>query len=165
MKKNEYRKKIKQVKPYIENMNRLFLDLYNQFQEREFLTRKNVPNIPGIYVFYEEGKPIYVGRAKDIKKRIQLHTRPSSDSQSANFAFNTAKIKFAEKMGEMNKNLRKELIKNPEFKQIFDKHKENLSASMVKCIKIENDIIQAMFEPYLSLKLGTYPHNNTFETH
>ena len=41
----------------------------------------------GVYVFYEHEKPLYVGRSDEIRKRIQIHSRPSSPAGSANFAF------------------------------------------------------------------------------
>lgn len=41
----------------------------------------------GVYVFYEHGKPLYVGRSDDIRKRILVHSRPGSPAGSANFAF------------------------------------------------------------------------------
>ena len=41
----------------------------------------------GIYVFYEDNRPLYVGRSDDIRTRIQIHSRPSSSAASANFAF------------------------------------------------------------------------------
>ena len=44
----------------------------------------------GIYVFYENGKPIYVGRTKRMKKRISEHGSPSP-TKSATFAYLLAK--------------------------------------------------------------------------
>ena len=41
----------------------------------------------GIYVFYENNEPLYVGRSDNIRRRIQMHSRPSSPAGSANFAF------------------------------------------------------------------------------
>lgn len=41
----------------------------------------------GIYVFYEHNKALYVGRADNIKKRIQRHRNPGSTAAVANFAF------------------------------------------------------------------------------
>ena len=52
-----------------------------------------------------------------------------------------------------------------EFIAIFKIHKLNLLNVKFKCIEIENDILQTMFEPYLAFKLRTYPINNTFENH
>jgi hypothetical protein len=149
---------------YQNNMDMLFADLYNEFKEQKTVNRENLPTFGGIYVFYQNEIPIYVGRADNIRKRIQLHTRPSSGSESANFAFNLAKLDFIEKLSE-TKIGRKELMKDEDFIKAFSGHKEMLFASSIKCIRVDNDIIQTMFEPYLALKLGTYPKNNSFKNH
>jgi hypothetical protein len=149
---------------YQNNMDMLFADLYNEFKEQKTVNRENLPTFGGIYVFYQNEIPIYVGRADNIRKRIQLHTRPSSGSESANFAFNLAKLDFIEKLSE-TKVGRKELMKDEDFIKAFSGHKEMLFASSIKCIRVDNDIIQTMFEPYLALKLGTYPKNNSFKNH
>ena len=41
----------------------------------------------GIYVFYESGKPLYVGRSDRMRGSILEHGRPSSLHNSATFAF------------------------------------------------------------------------------
>jgi hypothetical protein len=156
-------KKIEQVKPYQIKMDSLFKDLYKEFKKSVLVKRNELPKYSGIYVFYENGQPIYVGRANNIRKRIQWHTRESSGSESASFAFNLAKKDYAKK-GAITKK-RNELMKIDEFIEIFRKHKLNLTNIDFRCIPIENDIIQTMFEPYLAFKLGTYPINNTFENH
>ena len=48
-----------------------------------------LPAIPGqgIYVFYESGIPLYVGRSDRMRSRILEHSRPSSLHNSATFAF------------------------------------------------------------------------------
>ena len=155
--------KLEQLKPYQKEMDSLFQELYEEFEKSVLLKRTELPTCRGIYVFYENGKPIYVGRANNIRKRIQWHTRESSGSESASFAFNLAKKEYA-KESEINKK-RKELMQIEEFIEIFRKHKLNLKNIELKCIPIENDILQTMFEPYLAFKLGTYPINNTFENH
>jgi hypothetical protein len=73
-------------------------------------------------------------------------------------------MEYEAKHGEL-KLKRKELMDTKEFKDMFEKHKKNLLNIEFKCIQIENDILQTMFEPYLALKVGTYPINNTFENH
>lgn len=156
-------KKLEQLKPYQNDMDSLFKGLYEKFNESEKVKKNNLPTYSGIYVFYEKGEPIYVGRANNIRKRIQWHTRESSGSESASFAFNLAKKDFIDK-NEINKT-RKELMQIEEFIEIFRSHKLKLSNLEFKCIEIENDILQTMFEPYLAFKLATYPINNTFENH
>lgn len=155
--------KLEQVKPYKPEMDSLFKELYEKFEKSVLVKRNELPSYGGIYVFYEKGKPIYVGRANNIRKRIQWHTRESSGSESASFAFNLAKKDWA-KNGEITEK-RKELMQIEEFIEIFRQHKLNLTNVEFKCIPIENDILQTMFEPYLAFKLGTYPINNTFENH
>jgi len=154
--------KLEQLKPYENGMDTLFKELYEEFCSSKFRTRSELPTYRGVYAFYEKGEPIYIGRANNIRKRIQWHTRESSGSESASFAFNLAKRDYAK--SEIAKT-RKELMLIEEFLEIFQAHKMNLKNVEFKCIAIENDIIQTMFEPYLALKLKTYPANNTFENH
>ena len=45
----------------------------------------------GIYVFFEDGRPLYVGRSERMKKRVKQHSRRSSGHNSATFAFLLAK--------------------------------------------------------------------------
>lgn len=155
--------KLEQLKEYETDMDFLFKKFYDEFSNSVLITRNELPNYAGIYVFYQNDKPIYVGRANNIRKRIQSHTRKSSGSESASFAFNLAKKDYA-KMREITEK-RKELMEIEEFIEIFRTHKLNLTDVEFRCISIENDILQTMFEPYLAFKLGTYPVNNTFENH
>lgn len=56
----------------------------------------NLPNTPGVYYFHDQkGKVIYVGKAKDIRKRITQHFSTNSDSkQRQNFIQHTYAISF-----------------------------------------------------------------------
>ena len=45
----------------------------------------------GVYVFFEDNKPIYVGRSNRLKKRLKEHSQRSSDHYSATLAFRIAK--------------------------------------------------------------------------
>lgn len=161
---DKQKEKLSQINSRLPIMDKLFIDLYETFIAQPMVTKENVPRIPGIYVFYKDEQPIYVGRANNIRERIYRHTRPSSSDQSANFAFNLAKLEFDEKIKE-SKIGRKAIMKLPDFFDKFTQFKIELSASSIRCIEIENDIIQTMFEPYLALKLGTYPVNNNFDNH
>ena len=155
--------KLEQIRLYQTEMDSLFKDLYEEFSKSDLVKRNDLPTYRGIYAFYEKGKPIYVGRANNIRKRIQWHTRESSGSESASFAFNLAKKEYANE-SEITET-RKELMQIEEFLEIFRSHKLNLSNVEFKCVEVENDILQTMFEPYLAFKLETYPINNTFENH
>lgn len=152
-----------QLEPYEKNMDSLFKELNEEFNNSKILKKEDLPSCRGIYVFYENEKAIYVGRTNNIKKRINAHIQRGSGSEKASFAFNLAKRNFL--IDNEIKMKRKDFIDKDEFRKIFEDHKSNLANLDFKFIVIDNDILQTMFEPYLAYKLGTYPHNNTFENH
>jgi excinuclease UvrABC nuclease subunit len=55
-------------------------DLMQQLANSPLRQRNSLGDIPnkGIYVFYENEEPIYVGRSNRMKDRIQEHGRKSS---------------------------------------------------------------------------------------
>lgn len=59
---------------------------------------KRLPSCPGVYYFKDQkGKVIYVGKAKNIKKRVSSHFSNNSDTkQRQNFLKNTHAISFKE---------------------------------------------------------------------
>ena len=57
----------------------------------------SAPTLPmgkGVYVFYEDCKPLYVGRTNGVRKRILDHGKPRGRHNSATFAFILAKKEF-----------------------------------------------------------------------
>ena len=139
-------------------------DLFLELQKSELLFRHNLHMIPraGVYVLYEDNKPIYVGRSNRLRQRLQEHSRPSSTHNSAPFAFNLAK----EGAGEKGLNVirsRNELEKEPDFEVLFTLAKQRVSQMRIRVIKIENQVTQTIFEVYAALALKT-PYND-FNTH
>ena len=134
----------------------------------------NVPK-KGIYVLYEEEKPMYVGRSDNIPGRLQQHGRSSSTSSSASFAFNLAKRKFScrtsipkEEFELWSKHLfgdvsRSELEKNDIFQPYFNRAKESVKKMKVRVVEVEDPIEQTIFEVYAHMELGT--EFNSFENH
>lgn len=59
-------------------------DLLKQLENSPSKKRDILGTLPqkGIYVFYENECPIYVGRSNRIKERLQEHSRPSSTHTS-----------------------------------------------------------------------------------
>lgn len=148
-------------KKYIDQLPRLLEDLGQQ----ELRSRNNLVGIPkrGIYVFFEHENPIYVGRSDRMKERIQQHGRPSSGHNSAPFAFNLAKDAAKRKGIDVNKK-RDELEKGPAFRDLFKKAKESVLLMSVQVIKIDDPILQTLFEVYAAIALNTTKYND-FETH
>lgn len=116
----------------------------------------------GIYVFYENGYPIYVGRTNRMKERIKEHGRRSSTQNSAPFAFNLAKKAAAEK-GINTNNSRVELERDSTFAELFSQAKERVSRMSIHVIEISDPIMQTIFEVYASMELKT--EFNDFDTH
>jgi len=114
----------------------------------------------GIYVFYEDGQPMYVGRSGRkgrIKKRILEHSRPSSGHNTATFAFLLAKEKAENTKIDLNKS-RDDLQEDADFKPLYTKAKERVSKMQVRVMEIPDSITQTLFEVYAALELKT-PYN------
>lgn len=122
-------------------------------------------NIPesGVYVFFENGRPIYVGRSNRMRSRLKEHGRQSSTHNSAPFAFNIAKKEAKRKGIEVNIH-RGELEKIQAFAELFSHAKDRVSKMSVRVIPIDNPLLQTLFEVYASLSLKTNEYND-FDTH
>jgi len=122
---------------------------------------KNIPK-QGIYIFYEDDKPIYVGRSRNLSKRFKQHSQQSSDHNSATFAFKIAKQDAAKEKVEIKKT-REILQVDPDFLPFFNKAKKRVSEMKIQVIDIENAVEQTLFEVYAALELKT-PYND-WRTH
>jgi len=117
----------------------------------------------GVYVFYEDEKPIYVGRTKSMSRRLNTHGNPSSGHNSATFAFNIAKRK-ANKQAINVQLKRSELEVDPAFSKLFLEAKTRVSKMPVRVIEINDPITQTLFEVYAVMCLNTREYND-FDTH
>ena len=156
--------KLKIISEQETRLDEFLIEKYKELENSPFYERNELPKYAGIYVFYEQDKPIYVGRTDNIRKRIQEHTSKGSRIGSAALAFNLAKNDFEKEVGKL-KLKRNELNDNDKFKELFSKRKNYLFTCRFKCIELEHDILQTICEPFFAFKLGTYPINNTFENH
>lgn len=139
--------------------------LFDSLQKMDFVHRNDVTKkLPrkGVYVFYEDEKPIYVGRSKNIPNRILNHGRPSSGHNSATFAFLLAKEEAIDRGLNVDMT-RASLEKNPAFKKIYLEQKKRVADMLIKAVEIESPEIEAIFEIYASRKLDT--KYNDFNTH
>ena len=122
-------------------------------------------NLPakGIYVFYEDSKPMYVGRSDRLRARILQHGRASGGSETAPFAFNIARKKFRKTRSDSDSMSRSALAQDPEFVPLFCEAKRRVRRMRIRVVAIQDPIEQTIFEVYAHLKLGT-PFNS-FENH
>jgi hypothetical protein len=119
---------------------------------------KHIPQ-QGIYVFFEKGKPMYVGRSNRMSSRIREHFQPTSQNTSAPFAFNIAKKQAAQEGIDIG-HKRTELEKDSVFQQLFVEAKKRVSNMAVKVIEVSDPVFQTMFEVYASLYYGTHEFND-----
>lgn len=140
-------------------------ELLKALKSQTSLTRDNLTDVPsqGIYVFYESGKPIYIGRSNRTKQRIQEHGRPSSMHNSATFAFRLAKEEMASRKDILKGITRRELETAPGFDRAFYEAKARVAEMKIRVIEIDDQVTQALFEIYASVKLNT--KYNEFTTH
>ena len=122
----------------------------------------------GIYVFYENGCPIYVGRTNRMNDRILEHGRRSSPHNSASFAFLLA-VEQAEAQGiDCANRSRSELENYPAFAPLFDAAKKRVRQMGIRFVAIDDAIEQTLFEVYAAPALGTTRQQggyNDFENH
>ena len=136
------------------------------------------PSFPadkGIYVFYEDEKPMYVGRSDRLKQRLSQHGLPSSGHNSASFAFNIARLDYLnEKIRTETDDVedvirrilqmdRNELANDSEFKGLFSEARQRVKNMSIRVVEIQDPIEQTIFEVYAHMKLGT--SFNSFENH
>ena len=148
-----------------ENIQNELHSKLEKLNKSEYSNIEDVNFQRGIYVFYEEDKPIYVGRSNRIGKRLKEHGNVNSSHFSASFAFLLAKqiakennIEF--KREGKNKS-RTEIQNDSEFD--FKNQKQRVAKMKFKTIEIEDSNFQAIFEIYVSMQLNTF--YNKFDNH
>lgn len=123
----------------------------------------SIPNTPGIYLFRDRNRPIYVGQSRMLGKRLKQHTGATRRQNEASFAFNLAKREAA-KDGIVLTRTRAALVADPEFAAHFTAARANVADMDVQFIEVPDPIVRTLFEVYASLALDTVEFNS-FETH
>jgi predicted GIY-YIG superfamily endonuclease len=124
---------------------------------------KDIPQ-RGIYLFTENGTPLYVGRTNNIRRRIKHHCRLSSQHNHATFAFRIARVKTVYKKATYKTaGSRKMLEQDLVFKTAFSAAKESIRKMQLRYVEVNNPVMQTLFEVYASVVLKT-PYND-FENH
>lgn len=118
---------------------------------------------PGIYAFYHDGKPVYVGRTRDLRRRLGEHGRESSSHYSASFAFLRARQAAKQAGHDLVGFTRRELAhEHAAFPALFAAEKAAVAGMQVRWVTVVDPVVQALLEVYAALTLGT-PFNS-FET-
>ena len=125
---------------------------------------RNMP-VSGVYLFSENGKPMYVGRSNVLRKRYGRHCLPGATHKQAAFAFQlarraTGKTKATYKAG---KESRKGLMQDSAFIAAFKDAKERIRKMDYRYVEEPEQNRQALLEIYCAVVLST-PYND-FKTH
>ena len=118
----------------------------------------------GVYVFSENGQPMYVGQTRTFRRRMGQHTGAYSEENQAVFAFNIAKAD-AHRAGLDITRARKALVADPVFADLFRLAKVRVAAMEVRFVEIVDDPeLRTVFEVYAAVAFGTQQFNS-FDTH
>ena len=127
------------------------------------LTWNNLRSLPqqGVYVFYENDKPIYTGRSRRMPQRIREHGGASSRHESATFAFKLFREAIGEPEGHSSKYTRKEL--QDQHPEEYANQRQRVRSMRIRAVEITDPLVQTVFEIYAVIELGT-THYNKFRT-
>jgi len=130
---------------------------------------QKIPKTQGVYVFYEKSKAMYVGRSRNLARRIGCHHwGEKSSSVQSSFAVLVAQKELENKGIKLEKYKHKKdspdyYKKRPCFVEAFDKAKKRVAKMTVCWIEQEYPTDQALLEIYAAVVLNA-PYNN-FDTH
>ena len=122
---------------------------------------KEMPD-PGIYVFSEQGKTLYVGRTNRLRKRLQNHT--SNSHNKATFAFllarhDTGNLKATYKP----EGSRPHLLQDVTFRAAFDAARQRIRETTVQFVEEADPIKQSILEIFVAIQ--TEAEFNNFDNH
>ena len=123
-----------------------------------------VPRKPGVYLFSEGERFIYVGQTRNLRQRLSHHTIPSAHRYTATFAFRIAK-ECAMERGIDTKVTAEQLEADGDFRPLFLAAKQRIANMDVRFIEMDDPILRTVFEVYTAVALGTDLEYNSFETH
>lgn len=125
-----------------------------------------------IYVFYENGKPIYVGRTNRMKQRIREHGSPNA-TKAATFAYLVAKKELKDKctVPAAQPGKPSSRITNTDVEKrpcIIRAARKRVGEMKFRVVEVSDPIEQTLFEVYAAVQLGTTLEQggyNDFENH
>jgi hypothetical protein len=106
-------------------------------EPRQRGVRPAAPERPGVYLFTEDGKPIYVGQTRNFRRRWGEHSRPSSPENSTPFAFNIARQETIRQNIDVTGS-RKAVSSLPDFAELFGAAKSRVRAMEFRFVEIED---------------------------
>ena len=113
----------------------------------------------GIYIFFKDNQPFYVGISRNVITRIIQHVK-GNNHFSSSLCYRLGANLYKKEMGVAHSGGRAGLD--------FKKYCEPGKAALIKCnvafYKVDDFLELYLFEVYVAMKLGTLNYN-LFETH
>lgn len=115
----------------------------------------------GVYLFSEGGESLYVGRTRNVRRRYGEHTRPSSQHNTAPFAYKlacqaTGTLKTNYRPGPTSRVGR---FQDPEFVAAFQAALARVRGMDFRFVEESDPIRQCLLEIYVSVVCGS-PYND-----
>lgn len=107
----------------------------------------------GIYILYESGDPVYVGRTRNLQNRFRAHTTRSHNS--ASFALKRTRAKHPEiaKATYSSQNSRQAIVEHPEYGQTFVGEINAIRSMNFRFLEVPDPIEQYLLELYATIEL------------
>lgn len=122
---------------------------------------KQMPG-PGIYLFSDKGRVLYVGRTNNLRQRLLGHTR--SNHFQATFAFLLTRRRTGRtKATYQKKGSRADLLNDPTFGTVFARARHQIRKMDVRFVEVKDPTKQALLEIYSAFK--TRAQHNNFDNH
>ena len=115
----------------------------------------------GVYVFFENGVPVHVGRTRNLAGRLRGHVTKSHFS--ASFAFKRTRIEQGRVATYVPKGSRADLARDAVFKAAFHRQIEQVKTMDVRFVEVSDPVQQYLLELYAHLEFGL--PLDEFDTH
>lgn len=115
----------------------------------------------GIYAFFENEIPLYIGRTRNLQQRLRGHI--SVSHFTATFAFKMARGKLGLPATYSAVGARGQLQNDPIFRPEFLRQIERVKAMQVRFVEIADPVHQYLVELYAHLEYGL--PLDEFDTH
>lgn len=122
----------------------------------------SVPAVPGVYLFTEAGRYVYVGQTRNLRRRLTQHAGKWARENQATFAFARARLEAMADPTLRDLRTRRDLAGNPDFEILFARARAAVGRMEARFVEVGDPELRTVFEVYASVILGT---ENSFETH
>lgn len=117
----------------------------------------DVPDAAGVYVFWESGHALYVGRTRCLRRRVRTHV--DVRALDAPFAFRLAQEACDCPPTYRKRGGRKELLARDDFREALVEAKERIRRMALTVVEEDDPVAQVVLEIYAADALRV-PHND-----